>query len=46
MTVLLKENKVDKKTIDEIAEIVAQFHSKAQTSPEIKRVRFPKNSKD
>ena len=35
MTVLLKENKVDKKTIDEIAEIVAQFHSKAQTSPEI-----------
>ncbi|MCL5950013.1 MAG: phosphotransferase [Candidatus Bathyarchaeota archaeon] len=35
MTVLLEENKVDKKTIDEIAQIVAQFHSKAQTSPEI-----------
>jgi aminoglycoside phosphotransferase family enzyme len=35
MTVLLKENKVDKKTVDEIAGIVAQFHSKAQTSPEI-----------
>lgn len=35
MTVLLKENKVDKKIIDEIAQIVAQFHSKAQTSPEI-----------
>ena len=35
MTVLLKENKVDKKTIDEIAGIVAQFHSKAQTSSEI-----------
>ncbi|MBE3116450.1 phosphotransferase [Candidatus Bathyarchaeota archaeon] len=35
MTVLLKENKVDKKTIDEIAQIVAQFHSKAQTNPEI-----------
>jgi aminoglycoside phosphotransferase family enzyme len=35
MTVLLKENKVDKKTIDEIAGIVAQFHLNAQTSPEI-----------
>ena len=35
MTVLLKEGKVDKKTIDEIAKIVAQFHSKAQTNPEI-----------
>jgi aminoglycoside phosphotransferase family enzyme len=35
MTVLLKGNKVDKKTIDEIARIVAEFHSKAQTSPEI-----------
>ncbi len=35
MTELLKENKVDKKTIDEIARIVAEFHSKAQTSPEI-----------
>jgi aminoglycoside phosphotransferase family enzyme len=35
MTVLLKKNKVDEKTIDEIAEIVAQFHSKAQTSSTI-----------
>jgi len=35
MTVLLKEGKVDKKIIDELAGIVAQFHSKAQTSPEI-----------
>jgi uncharacterized protein len=32
MTVLLKEDKVDKKTIDEIAEKVAQFHSKAETN--------------
>ena len=30
MTLLLKENKVDKKTIDEIAKIVAEFHSKAK----------------
>ena len=36
MTVLLKENKVDNKTIDKIAKKIAQFHSKAQTSPEIK----------
>ena len=35
MTLLLKEKKVDKKTIDKIARIVAEFHSKAQTSPEI-----------
>jgi aminoglycoside phosphotransferase family enzyme len=35
MTVLLKENKVDKKAIDEIAGIVVQFHSKAQTNPKI-----------
>jgi hypothetical protein len=35
MTGLLKENKVDKKTIAGIAEIVARFHSKAQTSPKI-----------
>jgi aminoglycoside phosphotransferase family enzyme len=35
MTTLLKEGKVNKKTIDEIAGIVAEFHSKAQTSPEI-----------
>jgi aminoglycoside phosphotransferase family enzyme len=35
MTVLLKENKVDRKTIDEIAAKVAQFHSKAATNPQI-----------
>jgi aminoglycoside phosphotransferase family enzyme len=35
MTLLLKEKKVDKKTIDEIARIVAEFHLKAHTSPEI-----------
>jgi aminoglycoside phosphotransferase family enzyme len=36
MTVLLKENKVDDKTINKIAKKIAQFHSKAQTSIEIK----------
>jgi aminoglycoside phosphotransferase family enzyme len=35
MTVLLKENKVDRKTIDEISKVVAEFHSKAQTSTKI-----------
>ena len=35
MTVLINENKVDNKTIDEIAKKIAQFHSKAQTSTEI-----------
>ncbi len=35
MTVLLKEDKVDKKTIDAIAQKVAQFHSQAQTNSEI-----------
>jgi aminoglycoside phosphotransferase family enzyme len=35
MTVLLKKGKVDDKTIDEIAKTIAQFHSKAQTNPEI-----------
>jgi aminoglycoside phosphotransferase family enzyme len=35
MTVLLKEDKVDKKTIDVIAQIVAQFHSQARTNSEI-----------
>jgi aminoglycoside phosphotransferase family enzyme len=35
MTVLLRENKVDGKTIDAIAKIVAKFHSKAQTNSEI-----------
>ena len=35
MTLLLKAKKINKKTIDEIARIVAAFHSKAQTSTEI-----------
>jgi hypothetical protein len=35
MTLLIKEDKIDKKTIDEIAKIVVSFHSKAQTTPEI-----------
>ena len=37
MTILLKEDKVDKKMIDEIAEIVAKFHSNAQTNNKISR---------
>jgi uncharacterized protein len=35
MTELLKESKVDKKKIDALAEIIAQFHSKAKTNSEI-----------
>ena len=35
MTVLLKEDKVDDKTIDKLAKIIANFHSKAQTNSEI-----------
>ncbi len=35
MTLLIKENRVDKKIIDDIANIVAEFHLRAQTSPEI-----------
>jgi aminoglycoside phosphotransferase family enzyme len=35
MTVLLKQNKVNQKKIGEIARIIAEFHSKAQTSLEI-----------
>ena len=35
MTNLLKENKVDDKTIDELAKIIAEFHSKALTNDEI-----------
>jgi aminoglycoside phosphotransferase family enzyme len=35
MTKLLKEGKVHKKTIGQIAKIVAKFHSKAQTNMEI-----------
>jgi uncharacterized protein len=38
MTLLLQEGKVDKKNIDEIAEIVAKFHSEAQTNAEITEV--------
>jgi aminoglycoside phosphotransferase family enzyme len=37
MTLLLKENKVDDKTIDEIAKAILRFHSKAQTSSEINK---------
>jgi aminoglycoside phosphotransferase family enzyme len=35
MTILLRENKIDKKIVDNIAQIVSQFHSRAQTNPEI-----------
>jgi hypothetical protein len=35
MTLLIKENKVDKRTVDDIARIVANFHAKAQATPEI-----------
>ncbi|HCW08452.1 MAG TPA: gluconokinase [Cytophagales bacterium] len=35
MTLQLKENKVDKTTINTLAKIIANFHSKAQTNPEI-----------
>ena len=35
MTTLLQEGKVDKKAIDEIAAIVAKFHSEAATNAEI-----------
>ena len=35
MTVLLKENKVDAKTIDELAKIIARFHLNAQANDEI-----------
>jgi uncharacterized protein len=35
MTVLLKEGKVNNKIIDELTRIIAEFHSKAQTSNEI-----------
>jgi aminoglycoside phosphotransferase family enzyme len=37
MTLLLKENKVDDKTIDALAKIITDFHAKAQTSPEINK---------
>ncbi len=35
MTSLLGENKIDKKVIDEVAAIVAEFHSKTQVNSEI-----------
>jgi aminoglycoside phosphotransferase family enzyme len=35
MTKLLEENKVDSKLIDEIAKIIAEFHSKAETNRRI-----------
>jgi len=35
MTLLVKEDKVDKKTVDDIAKIVVTFHSKAQVTTEI-----------
>jgi len=35
MTVLLSEKKVDNRTIDELARVIARFHSKAQTNDEI-----------
>jgi uncharacterized protein len=35
MTLLLKEGKIEKKAIDDIAKIVSKFHSKALTNPEI-----------
>jgi len=38
MARLLQEGKVDKKTIDAIAAIVAKFHATAQTNPEITEI--------
>ena len=35
MTLLLKEGKVNNRTTDELAKIIAEFHSKAQTSSDI-----------
>ncbi len=37
MSRLLEENKVDMKTIDKIAKIIADFHSKAETNERINR---------
>ena len=37
MTLLLKKDKVSKKTIDLIAKLVSDFHSKAKTTPEISK---------
>ena len=46
MTQLLQEGKVDKKTIDEIAAIVAKFHSEAQTNAEISEFGGLKDCED
>jgi aminoglycoside phosphotransferase family enzyme len=35
MTKLLDENKVDEKLIDQIAQVIADFHAKAETNPRI-----------
>ena len=40
MTKLIGENKVNKKTIDSLAKIIADFHSNAQTSNEIAEYRI------
>jgi uncharacterized protein len=37
MTTLLKEDKVDDKTIDKLAKIIAEFHSKAETNKKINK---------
>jgi hypothetical protein len=37
MTVLLSERKVDDKTIDDLAKIIARFHSNAQSNSEINK---------
>jgi hypothetical protein len=37
MSKLLEENKVDKKLIDKIAKIIAEFHSKAETNKRISK---------
>jgi hypothetical protein len=42
MTTLLKENKVDNKTIEQLSKIIAQFHSNAQTNSEIDQYGSPK----
>jgi len=42
MTRLLAENKVDYKTIDELAKIIARFHSNAETGSEIDKFGSPK----
>lgn len=42
MTRLLRENKVDDKTIDELAKIIARFHSSAETSNDINEFGSPR----